>query len=162
MSFCLRPTADRPCLPVAVFLKKWPFPASFPLYLSLQHRFNAVNSKKLPMSRFELRITGVRSNCSTNWATTTDPCLCCSSSVFRTPFGFTKIQFTIQVNFQPNVKNGSSRVVWPDWAIYWTLGNFSKPVAAISLPKTLTFLGNFCKGVKLFNFSSEIIFRPLL
>ena len=24
--------------------------------------------------------------------------------------------------------------VWPDWAIYWTLGNFSKPVATISLP----------------------------
>ena len=28
--------------------------------------------------------------------------------------------------------------------------------------KSLTFLGNFCKGVKIFNFSSEIIFGQLL
>ena len=40
--------------------------------------------------------------------------------------------------------------VWPDWAIYWTLGNFSKPLAIINLPKSPTFLGNFCKGVKSF------------
>ena len=40
------------------------------------------------------------------------------------------------------------RPVWPDWAIYCTLGN---------LPKSPTFLGNFCKGVKILNFSSEII-----
>ena len=32
--------------------------------------------------------------------------------------------------------------VWPDWTIYCTLGNFSKPGATIILP---TFLGNFCK-----------------
>ena len=32
--------------------------------------------------------------------------------------------------------------VWPDWAIYWTLGNFSKPLATINLPKSPTFLGN--------------------
>ena len=42
--------------------------------------------------------------------------------------------------------------VWPDWAIYWTLGNFSKPFATINLPKSPTFLGNFSKGVKTFNF----------
>ena len=42
--------------------------------------------------------------------------------------------------------------VWPDRVIYWTLGNFSKPVATIILPKSLTFLGNFCKDVKIFNF----------
>ena len=29
--------------------------------------------------------------------------------------------------------------VWPDWAIYWTLGNFSKPLATINLPKSPTF-----------------------
>ena len=52
--------------------------------------------------------------------------------------------------------------VWPDWAIYWTLGNFWKPVATISLPKYLTFLGDFCKGVKIIYFSSEIIFGQLL
>ena len=31
---------------------------------------------------------------------------------------------------------------------------FSKPLATINLPKSPTFLGNFCKGVKIFNFSS--------
>ena len=51
---------------------------------------------------------------------------------------------------------------WPDWAIYCTFGIFSKPVATIILPKSPTFLGNFCKGVKIFHFSSEIIFRQLL
>ena len=51
--------------------------------------------------------------------------------------------------------------VWPDWAIYWTLGNFSKPLATINLPKSLTFFGNFCKDVKILNFSNEIIFGQL-
>ena len=51
--------------------------------------------------------------------------------------------------------------MWRDWVIYWTLGNFSKPVATIILPKSTTFLGNFCKGVKSFNFSSEITFGQL-
>ena len=51
--------------------------------------------------------------------------------------------------------------MWPDWAIFYTLGNFSKPLATISLPKYLTFLGNFCKGVKIYHFSSEIIFGQL-
>ena len=43
-----------------------------------------------------------------------------------------------------------TEAVWPDWAIYWTLGNFLKPLATINLPKFPTFLGNFCKGVKIF------------
>ena len=50
----------------------------------------------------------------------------------------------------------------PDLAIYWTLGNFSKPVATISLPKSHTFLGNFYKGAKIFNFSGEIILGNIL
>ena len=54
------------------------------------------------------------------------------------------------------------RPVWPDWAIYWTLGNFVKPLSTINLSKSLTFLGNFCKGVIIFHFSSEIICRQLL
>ena len=55
------------------------------------------------------------------------------------------------------IGNGESRfpTVWPDWAIYWTLGNFSKPIATINLPKSPTLLGNFCKGIKIFNFSSD-------
>ena len=55
------------------------------------------------------------------------------------------IQFK-DVNVRNNEK--ATQSVWPDWAIYWTLGNFSKPVATISLPKSPTLLGNFCKGVK--------------
>ena len=38
--------------------------------------------------------------------------------------------------------------VWPDLAIYWTLGKFLKPLAAINLPKSPTFLGNFLKVSK--------------
>ena len=45
-----------------------------------------------------------------------------------------------------------SSAVWPDWAIYWTLWNFSKPLAAINLPKSPTFLGNFFEGVKNYHF----------
>ena len=38
------------------------------------------------------------------------------------------------------------RSVWPDWAIYSTLGNFSKPVAAtIILPKSCQIFRQFCK-----------------
>ena len=44
--------------------------------------------------------------------------------------------------------------VRPDWAIYCTLGHFSKPAAKIILPK----LPNFCNVVETFHFSSEIIF----
>ena len=47
-------------------------------------------------------------------------------------------------------------------AIYWTFGNFLKPLATINLPKSLTVLGNFCVGAKIFNFSSEIIFGLFL
>ena len=41
---------------------------------------------------------------------------------------------------------------WPDWVVCGTLDNFSKPLAAIYLPKSHTFLGDFCKGVKIFIF----------
>ena len=49
----------------------------------------------------------------------------------------------------------------PDWEIYWTFGIFLKPLATIIVPKSPTFLGNFCKGVKIYYFSSEIIFGQL-
>ena len=52
--------------------------------------------------------------------------------------------------------------VWPDLANYWTLGKFLKPLATILLPKFPTFFGNFWKGVKIYHFSSEIIFGQLL
>ena len=41
------------------------------------------------------------------------------------------------------------------------LGNFLKPLTTINLPKSHTFLGNFCKGVKIYHFSIEIIYRHL-
>ena len=50
----------------------------------------------------------------------------------------------------------------PDLAIYWTLTKFLKPLATINLPKSLTFLRNFCKGVKIYHFCSKIIFGHVL
>ena len=41
-------------------------------------------------------------------------------------------------------------------------GQILKPLAPINLPKSPTFLGNFCKGVKIYHFYSEIIFGQLL
>ena len=73
---------------------------------------------------------------------------------------FGTIQLLISIHQQ--TKRCLSHPVWLDWAIYWTLGNFLKPLATIILPKSLTFLGNFCKGVKSYQFSSEIIFWQLL
>ena len=45
---------------------------------------------------------------------------------------------------------------------FCTLGNFIKPLATINLPKSHIFLGNFCKHVKIYHFSTEIIFGQLL
>ena len=52
--------------------------------------------------------------------------------------------------------------VRPDWAIFCSLGYLLKPLGAINLPNSPTFLGNFCKGVKINHFPSEIIFGQLL
>ena len=41
-------------------------------------------------------------------------------------------------------------------------GEHFKPLVTINLPKSSTFLGIFCKGVKIYHFSSEIIFGQLL
>ena len=45
---------------------------------------------------------------------------------------------------------------------FCTLGNHSKPVATIILPKLPTLSGNFCKDVKIIHFSNEIIIGQLL
>ena len=79
-------------------------------------------------------------------------------------------RFTFLVKSKP-VKQEVSRTeelpvtkwaVWPDWAILLDFGQLFKAFATINLPKSPTFLGNFCKGVKIYHFSSEIIFRQLL
>ena len=40
--------------------------------------------------------------------------------------------------------------------------DFGQPFKAFGNNKSPTFLGNFCKGVKIIHFSSEIIFGQLL
>ena len=45
---------------------------------------------------------------------------------------------------------------------FGNLLDFLKPLAAIILPKSPTFLGNYCRGVKIYHFSIETIFgQPL-
>ena len=50
---------------------------------------------------------------------------------------------------------GSSVIRFGDFLHF---GQLLKPLAAINLPKSPTFLGKFCEGVKIFHFSCEIIF----
>ena len=69
---------------------------------------------------------------------------------------------TRKVTYWPTKKLLKRLPVWPDWPIYWTLGNFLKPLTTINLSKSTTFLSNFCKDVKIYHFSSEIIFRQFL
>ena len=42
------------------------------------------------------------------------------------------------------------------------MGKFLKPLATINLPNSPNFLGNYCKGIKIYHFSSEIIIGQLL
>ena len=41
-------------------------------------------------------------------------------------------------------------------------GQILKPLSTINLPKSPTFLGTVCEGVKIYHFSNEIIFGQLL
>ena len=62
----------------------------------------------------------------------------------------------------PKKSLNRSQSVCPDCTIYCTLGNILKLVATIILAKSPTFSGNFWIGIKIFQFSSEIIFGQLL
>ena len=57
------------------FFKNGPFPASFPLFSSFQYTVDSKQmfyiNKFLPMTGFEPRTSGIGSDRSTNWATTT-------------------------------------------------------------------------------------------
>ena len=64
--------------------------------------------------------------------------------------------------YNPYPIYGMWGAVWPDLAIFWTLGNFLKHLATINLPQFSPFLGNYCKGVKIIHSSSETIFGQLL
>ena len=63
-----------------------------------------------------------------------------------------------KINIHNNVGNNKCDQI----GRFCTLGNHSKPVATIILAKSPTYLGNFCKGVKIIHFSSELIFGQLL
>ena len=45
---------------------------------------------------------------------------------------------------------------------FFNFGNFLRPLATNNLPKSPTFLGSFCKVLKFYHFSSEIILGQLL
>ena len=52
--------------------------------------------------------------------------------------------------------------VWPDWAIYCTLGQIFKAGGKNYFAQIAHIFDNFCKVVKIFNLSSAIIFGQLL
>ena len=104
---------------------------------------------------------GSSNNCPIKWKVLAVQTLDHFSSDLWTGVGI-KWSLHSQWRVVPTTYEGRRRSVWPDWAIFWSLGNFLKPWAAINLPKSPTFLCNFCKGVKIYHFSSEIIFGQLL
>ena len=56
-------------------------------------------------------------------------------------------------SFMIGIDEYLSSTVWPDWAIYCSFGNFSKPVATIILPKSChNFEAIFVKVLKSFIF----------
>ena len=65
----------RDCRMPQLLFKNGPFPASFSLFSSFQYSWQLINIqyKSLLMTGLEPRISGVGSNRSTNWATTTAP-----------------------------------------------------------------------------------------
>ena len=50
----------------------------------------------------------------------------------------------------------------PDWAIYWTLGHFLKPLANNYFAQISHIRRQFFKGVKIYHFTGEIILGQLL
>ena len=76
-------------------------------------------------------------------------------NIFWTESQFHKSCTVKKVCYEPWTQSQSDQ-------IFCFLGKHSKPVATIILRKSLTLLGNYCKGVKLIHFSSEIIFGQLL
>ena len=77
-----------------------------------------------------------------------------------------KNYFAKSVFFSPFLWGGGKKrqiiFVQPVLSSVIALGNHSKLVATISLPKSPTLLDNFCKDVNIIHLSSEIIFGQLL
>ena len=89
------------------------------------------------------------------WSSPIDPSIFSSQSEHpkQTWCNFTRDDLFVGLapSVNPCCKHESGSL-WPDWAIYWNLCNFLKPLATIKLPKLPTFLGNFCKGIKIYHF----------
>ena len=79
------------------------------------------------------------------------PCMLLQEQLYHGLFNWGGFSFDVMKS-EGGALQTNSLAVWPDWVTYWTSGNFLKPLATINLPKSPTFLGNFCKGVKNFNF----------
>ena len=76
-----------------------------------------VHSKILPMTRFYLRISGIRGDHSANLATTT-----VHSKVFNSiPFSWLKSVFDLLL--YSYLVQGTTQSVWPDWTIFTDVGN---------------------------------------
>ena len=64
-------------------------------------------------------------------------------------------------NMSLKMQNEGEAQCYQIWRFIGLWATF-KPLATINLPKSPTFLGKFCRGVKIDHFSSEIIFGQLL
>ena len=143
-----------------------PFPTSFSLFLSFQQSWQQINVLlKIHQSHDSNRVPLVLEST----ALPTEPRGGAPSfeSLFEISFSdqsqrkFWKRQFRLLSKFLAGKIEMARRerdiwkdlcTVWPDWVIYWNLGNFSKLVATMILPKSPTLLGNFCRGVKISSF----------
>ena len=97
-------------------------------------------------ARFKMSLTFYdQANCKTWMAISI-----CRQLLFQTQSHLIKVEQVVCIQL-------SLHAVWPDWAIYSTLGNFSKLVATIILPKLYRFFAIFVKVMTIFHFSSEII-----
>ena len=96
-------------------------------------------------ARFKMSLTFYdQANCKTWMAISI-----CRQLLFQTQSHLIKVEQVVCIQL-------SLHAVWPDWAIYSTLGNFSKLVATIILPKLYRFFAIFVKVMTIFHFSSEI------
>ena len=129
-----------------------PWPTWFSLYLRISDAYLLV-------------LDGTCSNCLLLYSARKNHlcCVCCISCCALTwtrqwervqlrGFLFHRTDYGLWVQNQNHMTPRQYRLqsVWPDWAIYCNLGNFSKPVATIILPKSHTFWAIFGKVSKSF------------
>ena len=107
--------------------------ASFLLYLCLSIIFFLSFSFPKPFSQF-LSLSLSLSLWSSSWILSW-PVRRTAENEYSYPRRYNKA-FTIEAKLDTHKNNKKFtlllQAVWPDWAIYWTFGNFSKPMATIS------------------------------